>query len=72
MTYRKIFDLKFKKKISTLELQKTFPEECHKVSQVALAELPAKMLKQILRDGEKLEQILLLKKSLDVRKKGQI
>ena len=72
MTYRKIFDLKFKKKISTLELQKTFPGECRKVSQVALAELPAKTLKQILRGGEKLEQVLLLKKSLDVRKKGQI
>ncbi len=67
MTYQKILDLKFKKKIPTLTLQKIFRKAYEKVRQVALTELPSKTLRKLIRNERKLEELLSLKKSLKAR-----
>ncbi len=68
MTYQKIFDLKFKKKIPTLKLQKSFPDETEKIGRIALMEVPVKTLKRLISDGKKLKRILNLKASFRKRK----
>ena len=68
MTYQKIFDLKFNKKVSTVKLQKTFPNETGKIGRIALMELPAKTLKRLISDQKKLKRILKLKQILQKRK----
>ena len=64
MTYRQIFDLKFKKKIPTLKLEESFPEERKKIRRIALMELPLKTLKRLVRSEKELEELLFLKQSL--------
>lgn len=68
MTYQKLFDLKFNKKVPTIELQKYFPKEAGKIGAVALAELPVKTLRQLISDGKKLRQLLELKAEFRKRK----
>ena len=64
MTYQKIFDLKFNKKVPTLALAKTFPNEQDKIRRIALMELPLKTLKRLVRNEKELERLLLLKQAL--------
>lgn len=61
MTYRRILDLKFRKKVSTLKLERSFPDERQKVVRVALMELPEKTLKKVIRKEKDLEKLLLMK-----------
>ena len=49
MTYKKIFDLKFKQQIPTIKLQKDFPDCGKKVAHVALLGLPVKTLKKVMK-----------------------
>ena len=68
MTYKKIFDLKINKKIPTAKLHQAFPKECLKVTRVALLQLPTRTLKELIRDGKKLDQLLILKQKLKSKK----
>ncbi|PIQ85485.1 MAG: hypothetical protein COV74_08320 [Candidatus Omnitrophica bacterium CG11_big_fil_rev_8_21_14_0_20_45_26] len=65
MTYQKIFDLKFKKKVSTVELQKYFPNENGKICKIALMELPEKTLKKLVPNKRTVKEVIQLKKSLE-------
>lgn len=62
MTYRKIFDLKYKRKVPTLKLHQDFPQDQEKISEIALLELSEKTLSRLVRDEKKLERVLNLKK----------
>lgn len=64
MTYRNLFDLKFKEKIPTLELERRFPQDKQKISRLALLELPFRLLKSVLKNHGELTQVLKLKKFL--------
>ncbi len=68
MTYREIFDLKFHKKMSTLELERTHPAEIGKIREVALLDLPHRTLKKLLRNDRRLEELLTLKKTLTINR----
>lgn len=59
MTYEKIYDLKFKKNFPTYVLEKKFPHERRKISQVALLELPSSQLRGLisLEEMEKLTDL---------------
>ncbi len=64
MTYREIFDLKFKGGYSTQELLRLYPKEAAKVREVALLEIPTDLLKETVSEGKILEKILFLKRRL--------
>lgn len=63
MTYKRIFELKFKKGLSTNELIERFPGEADKVREIALLHLPTPILKKTLSEE------VLLKKILDLKRK---
>ena len=62
MTYRELFDLKFKKGVSTYELVRRFPREIERVSEVALLDVPEATLRSILPNRKELERLIKLKK----------
>ena len=64
MTYRALFDLKFKYKVPTIELEKKFPKYRRKISNLALLELPIRVLKSVMKDQKQLFRLLGLKQSL--------
>jgi len=64
MTYRQIFNLKYKKGYSTGELMRRFPDEIERVSEVALLDIPEDTLREIVREEEKLKRLLSLRKRL--------
>ena len=63
MTYRTLFDLKFNKKIPTIELKKKFPKDKHKISKLALLELPFRALKSLVKDRKEFSRLMDLKRS---------
>ncbi len=67
MTYQKIYELKFRKKVPTFKLKKIFPNDHGKIYQIALMELPVRTLKRLVRNEKKLVRLLLLKKTLTKR-----
>lgn len=65
MTYRALFDLKFNQRISTIELEKKFPKDKHKISRLALLELPVHVLRAVLKGRkDQFGSLLALKRSL--------
>ena len=62
MTYKKIFELKFKKGYSTNELIEKFPEQADKVREIALLHLPTPLLKKTVSEDGLLERVLNLKR----------
>ncbi|OGW80860.1 MAG: hypothetical protein A3G33_05555 [Omnitrophica bacterium RIFCSPLOWO2_12_FULL_44_17] len=64
MTYQKIFDLKFRKRVPTMELKNRYPNELAKISRIALLELPVSELKILVRKENELKRLLTLKKFL--------
>ena len=64
MTYQKIFDLKFREEISTLELGKRFPKERKKISRIALLELPNSLLRKLVKHEREFKKLLMLKQWL--------
>ena len=60
--YRTLFDLKFKKGISTYELVRKFPEEIGRVSEVALLDVPEAILREILKEEKLYDRLMRLKK----------
>ena len=62
MTYQKICYLKFKMKIPTQELLRKYPEDRNRVREVALLEVPAEMLREIVREEKAFEKLMRLKR----------
>ncbi|MBI4549435.1 MAG: hypothetical protein HY714_00715 [Candidatus Omnitrophica bacterium] len=65
MTYRALYDLKFNQRIPTIELERKFPKDKHKISRLALLELPMNVLRSVFKDRkEQFGSLLALKRSL--------
>ncbi len=64
VTYQTLFELKFKQKIPTIELEMKFPKDKEKISRLALLELPAEVLKTVVKDEKKLTHLKSLRRSL--------
>jgi len=62
VTYREIFDLKFRRGYSTSELIERYPKEADKVREIALLQIPTSLLKKVVPQTEVLQRILSLKK----------
>ena len=71
MTYREIFELKFKKGLSTYELVRKFPAEIERVSKVALLDVPPNMLRKVLPAEKDFCDLMALKKTYLGRRKGK-
>jgi len=64
VTFQKLFDLKFKKGIPTIELEKRFPNRKKEISTLALLELPSNILKKVVTTDKELTRLLELKQNL--------
>ena len=64
MTYQTLFDLKFKHKVPTIELEKKFPKDREKISRLALLELPSEVLKNVVRNEKELTHLQALRRTL--------
>lgn len=64
MTYKKLYEMKFRMGIPTIELEKKFPKDRDKISKLALMELPLSLLRSVLNDERKLMSLLELKASI--------
>ena len=64
MTYQKIFDLKFKKGLSTYELVRLYPNEVERVSEVALLDIPEEILREVVTEEKDLYRLIQLKRRL--------
>lgn len=62
--YEKLFDLKYRKGVPTLELHHRFPEHINLVSEVALLEVPESTLKELALERGILERLMSLKKTI--------
>ena len=62
MTYQKIVYLKFKKGIPTQELLKKYPEDKNRVREVALLDVPAETLREIVREEKEFNRLMRLKR----------
>jgi hypothetical protein len=62
LTYQELFQLKFKKGVSTHELVRRFPQDIQRVSEVALLEIPEDTLKQLVGEKEAFNRLMELKK----------
>lgn len=62
MTYREIFDLKYKQGFSTYELVRRFPREVMRISEVALLEIPEDTLREVIAEEEVLDRLMNLKR----------
>ena len=62
MTYKRLFDLKYKKGLTTYELFRRFPESAVRVSEVALLEVPEVTLRSIVREEKEFSRLMRLKK----------
>lgn len=64
MTYQRLFELKFKKRIPTYELGKRYPKELKKISRIALLELSSRELLELVKRERELKRLLNLKELL--------
>lgn len=64
MTFQKLFHLKFREGVSTIELEKRFPREKKKISTLAMLELPAHTLRRVVNTREEFEHLSHLKQKL--------
>ena len=62
MTYEKLFDLKYRKRMSTYQLVCRFPKEVKRVSEVALLEVSESTLREVLPEKKAFERLMELKK----------
>ena len=60
--YEKLFDLKYRKGISTYELAQRFPEHINRVHEVALLDISENTLKELVPEKRLLERLISLKK----------
>lgn len=64
MTYKTLFDLKFKKGLSTYDLLRKFPSELQQVTEVAMLDIPESILKEIVNEEVAFKKLMKLKKQL--------
>ena len=69
MTYKRIYDLKFKKHVPTFKLRKRFPGEMRKIARVALLQLPNVVLRELVRREKELRKLIQLREYL-LKKNG--
>lgn len=62
MTYKRLFELKYKKGLTTYELFRRFPESAVQVSEVALLEVPEDTLRSIVGEEKSFNRLMRLKK----------
>ncbi len=62
--YEKLFDLKYKRGMTTCELARLFPAHIDLVNEVALLDIPETTLKEVVREEKLFERLLSLKKKL--------
>ena len=60
--YQTLFDLKFKKRVSTYELVRKFPNEIGRVSEVALLDVPETVLREVVKEAKQFGRLMRLKK----------
>lgn len=60
--YEKLFDLKYRQGISTCDLAHRFPSHIERVNEVALLDIPKKVLREVVSEKEVLERLMNLKK----------
>jgi hypothetical protein len=60
--YERLFDLKYRKGVSTYELARLFPEYIDRVNEVALLDIPENTLKKLIPEKRVLERLINLKK----------
>lgn len=64
MKYKRLYDLKFNKRVPTFELRKRFPREAGKITRVALLQLPDAVLRELIHQKKELQKLMLLRRSL--------
>ena len=64
VTYQTLFELKYKHKVPTIELNKKFPKDREKISRLALLELPSEILKSVVKDEKQLTDLQALRQTL--------
>jgi len=64
MTYQRLYDLKFRKGVSTYELMRRYPRHIKRVSEVALLDIPDATLREIIREEKTLCRLMRLKRRL--------
>ena len=62
MTYRKLFDLKFKKGLTTHDLVRRFPENLDQISEIALMDVPEEILREVVKEEDALMRLMRLKR----------
>jgi len=62
MTYQTLFNLKYKKGLSTYELIQRFPGQVIRVSEVALLDIPEGTLREIIREEKIINRLIRLKR----------
>ncbi len=62
MTYARLFYLKFKKGLSTYELACRYPMEIHRVTEIALLDVPEETLKKVVKEEKAFDRLMKLKK----------
>ena len=51
--YEQLINLKYREGLSTYELVRRFPKQIHRVSEVALLDIPEETLKKVIRECPK-------------------
>lgn len=64
MTYRELFHLKFHEGVTTEELRRRYPDKIHKVTEVALLDVPEEILREVVFEEEVLRRLMRLKRRL--------
>ena len=64
MTYKKLFYLKYKVGMPTLEIAKLYPSAAQQVNEIALLDLPEPTLRELLGEDESLNRLIRLKRRL--------
>ena len=62
MNYRTLVNLKFGEGISTYELARKFPEAISRVNEVALLDVPDRVLREILKEEKLYARVMRLKR----------
>lgn len=62
MTYAELFQLKFKKGLSTYELVRRYPDQIERVTEVALLDVPETVLREIISEEARLLRLIRLKR----------
>ncbi|MBU9889225.1 MAG: hypothetical protein KTQ49_05095 [Candidatus Omnitrophica bacterium] len=63
--YEKMYDLKYRKGISTIDLVHQFPKNMRHINEVALLDIPQKVLREVVVEKNVLEHLTALKQRLE-------